>query len=57
MSLVDHMPSILDVFKVNFEIYIKNIYRFYKRGHLENEDENISVVAKGARHMFLKGVI
>ena len=25
MSLCDHKPSIMDVFKLNFEIYMKNI--------------------------------
>ena len=30
MSLCDHIPSVLDVFKVNFEIW--TLYSFYVRG-------------------------
>ena len=49
MSLCDHIPSVLDVFKVNFEVYLykKYLVSTYKRGNLEIEHENISDVMSG----------
>ena len=54
MSLCDHIPSILDVFKVNFEIniYEKYIYIGSINGEIYKiEQEHISDVMKGQRNL------
>ena len=49
MSLCDHIPSILDVFKVNFEKYMKNIWKykllqFVNKGYFEIKIENENIL-------------